>query len=224
MRIMEPWSIDDLQSGNWMNDRPLYVDEADEEDYPWELFPVIDDFEVVLQKMNQPNWQGSRYQVFFFSQERGYIIGDSDWYEYNLCKEGFDIPVAWSYTDQGIELLVYEKDNFVYVTESDPDNPEEGIFRWYKVSSEQYRAEWGMAIAACKNFNMTSPMKNERTARRTGDGIAHAIFMRLPPGSRVAGLFVSVESFPRRMYLKVYGWKFNRDQRRKMEARKKENG
>ena len=219
MRIMQEPPIGAFDDSDWMNEQPLSSDEVKKSGYSEENFPIIDDFEVVLEKMDTPGWKGSRYRVLFFSQEKGYILVGSDWLEYDLCQEDFHIPVAWGYTDQNIELIVYESGNFVFITESDPDYPEKGAFRYYKVPSERYRAEWKEAIATCRNINLTDPMREKRTIKKTWNAMNHAIYMRLPPGSRIATLHARMASFPFRMYLKVYGWKFNREQQRKREAK-----
>ncbi len=187
-----------------------------DDDLPWELFPVIDDFEVVLGKLDRPGWDGSRYDVYFFSQKRG-IIATTVWYEGILCRDDFTIPLAYSDLDQGWELDIFEKDGFVFILESDWEAPEEGARRWYKVSPERYRTEWEAAITTCRQFNISAPMKKPK--RYAGVYTR----MNLPPNSPIVLSYMKIHSFYYRTIHSIYAWRFNRQQQRQRKAREKEN-
>ena len=230
MRILES----DNDEPIWFNEQPLSLGrpplekpegdggfmispEVDpDDDLPWELFPVIDDFEVVLEKLHRHAWDGSRYDVYFFSQECG-IITVTMWNEADLCRDDFSIPFLCNDLDQGWQLDIFEKEGFVFIVESNWEAPEEGARRWYKVSPERYRAEWEVAIATCKQFNVTTPMKKPK--RRT-DLYTR---MNLPPTSPIVLFYLRIHSFYYRTIHSIYAWRFNREQQCQRKAREKEN-
>lgn len=111
----------------WYNEARLPIRHAEvtlQED-----FPIISDFEIVMEK---GHGSISGYKVTFFSQERGNIaftlLRDGD-----LRKKGFTIPINFNDLDQGWEISIVEKNGYVYVWESDFDDPDRGILRWFKV-------------------------------------------------------------------------------------------
>lgn len=134
---------------NWENDQPLFIDEDAE--LPVELFPLIEDFEVVLENFDNARWG---YHINFFSEKRGYLAGFMlwDYAEKMLCEDNFKIPFLYEDLDQGWELMIEEQDGLVYVCEKDFDHPEKGILSWFKVEKERYIAEWQLAIAAAKQI------------------------------------------------------------------------
>lgn len=156
----------DIYLPRWVNEQPLSLGrppleipesgqispEIDpDDDLPWDTFPIIDDFEVVLKKDSGSYWDRNHYDVYFFSQERG-IITSTMWTNRSFCWDFFPIPTAYSDLDQEWELDIFEKDGYIFILESNWEAPEEGARRWYKVSPERFISEWNLAIEACKNI------------------------------------------------------------------------
>lgn len=66
----------DVETGpwapRWENELPL----AKERPFPLEAFPLIDDFEIVLERSRGTSLG---YQLAFFSEKRGYLAGFPWW-------------------------------------------------------------------------------------------------------------------------------------------------
>ena len=127
-------------------DRPPVWNNRDERDWP-----IIDDFEVVLEKIvgpipedwtevvEGPEWDEEpdpgeeHYWVYFLSEKRGYIMVLSPWVEEDLCREDFTIPFNFIEIDQGGDLLITTHREFVYVSEGEYKKPENFVTPWLQV-------------------------------------------------------------------------------------------
>jgi hypothetical protein len=108
-----------------------------------EDFPLIADFEIVLiTRKGSPH----RYEVLFFSEEKGGNVAFTLFYDQRLRQKEFTLPLDFDDLDQGWHISILAEGVFVYIWESDFDRPEKGILRWFKVPRERYIREWQQAI------------------------------------------------------------------------------
>lgn len=147
----------------------------DEEHFPVENFPLIEDFEVVLdeeallnlkQKGKRQYTDGEITELSlhyssnfsFFSPSRGILAHPPSCPLEALCQEHFVIPwgdFATPYYDfdQGWEFLLAEKDGFMYILEGSYDaEPQGGYDRWFKVDVTRYKSEWERVIQICRDI------------------------------------------------------------------------
>ena len=130
---------------------------SQKEALPLEVFPLIEDFEVVLLPWPSwgPTWRNSwGYHFGFFSQQQGLLACFGLWGAAVLdyAQENFRIPVNFWDLDQGWEQLIFEQDEYVYVLEGDFDDDGSGYHCWFRVSKERYLAEWQLALEACRRI------------------------------------------------------------------------
>ena len=178
MRVWKCRLDDENRPPQWRNKQS-----ADEESKKSQGYPIIDDFEVVLEILEgddeEPEPNNGHYWVEFFSETRGYIMSFSPWIEDELLRNDFKIPLNYLETDQGGELLIHTRGQFVFIEEGVFKKPEYFATPWfqilweripsgkylkalqfpvlhawlsYKVPKERYIAEWELAIEACKNL------------------------------------------------------------------------
>lgn len=105
-----------------------------------DMFPLIDDFEVLPEKSRRFG-----YQLEFESKKKGRLGGLPYWdhVERDLCRDDFEIPCSYfNDKDQGWEILIFEHDELVYILEGDLDHPEYGYERWCKVEKQRYLEQW----------------------------------------------------------------------------------
>lgn len=139
----------------WGNETPLVKPES--EDWNWtdvslSDFPIIQDFQIVLEN-NIDSTMG--YHLRFFSSPLGFIASFPWWdhAERDLARTDFVVPTGscdapyWD-VEQGWDLTIFEKDDFVYVIEGDFDETD-SYHSWFKVPADRYFAEWKKAISAC---------------------------------------------------------------------------
>ncbi|MBZ0288255.1 MAG: hypothetical protein K8I30_11630 [Anaerolineae bacterium] len=143
----------------WMNEKELFVDIRNMESLPIADFPLIEDFEV---RIERDTGRGSifGYQLWFFSAAHGYIA-DFPWQnvERAFVRDDFMIPLGgfiqpFRDYEQSWDVVIAEKDDLVYVLEGNFD--ETGYNSWFKVRKERYLAEWGRAIQACREAFQTN--------------------------------------------------------------------
>lgn len=149
MRIFTDIELED-RPPLWENELPL----AKVEPLPLEAFPIIDDFEIALERIKDAS---RGYGVAFFSEKRGFITYFPDWEhaELDLYRPSFSIP---SYSipsilyEIGWELEIFDEAEFTYVLESNFNHPEAGYSRWFRVPKKLYLAEWQAAIEASRQI------------------------------------------------------------------------
>lgn len=133
-----PWSP------RWENEFPL----AKGHPFPLEAFPLIDDFEIVLERSRGTSLG---YHLAFFSEKRGYIASFPWWdhVELDLYRPSFSFP-SYDFMDEGWEIEIFADDEYMYVLEREFEYPttESGYQRWFKVRKDHYLAEWQSAIEA----------------------------------------------------------------------------
>jgi len=152
----------------WHNETPLLWDTSLREDMgnlPLHMFPLIADFEVLLEKMEvlPAGGTGDRrcpfgYHIYFFSSPRGYIASFPWWdhAEQDLRREGFSVPLGtldqpYSDLEQGWIIAIASSDHFVYVVEGDFDRVivDHSYHTWFKVPEDRYLEQWQRAIQTC---------------------------------------------------------------------------
>lgn len=114
-----------------------------------EAFPLIEDFEVKLRYRKQFG-----YQVEYFSQKQGFLADFPYWdnADYDVHKEDFVTPCEYDDVDQGWELLIFEKNNHIYVVTGNFDLHEEGYDKWFRVNKKRYLESWKTAIDIARNL------------------------------------------------------------------------
>ncbi|HLX41492.1 MAG TPA: hypothetical protein VKR42_13245 [Ktedonobacteraceae bacterium] len=130
--------------------------------------PVIDDFEVILEKIVGPGPEEpglvegpeldeelvngepikEHYWVYFFSQKLGYIMGPSPWIEEELCRNDFAVPLNYWETDQGGDLIIYTHREFVIIEEGIYKKPENLVTPWFQVP--WVKIPLGKVLKACQ--------------------------------------------------------------------------
>ena len=133
------------------------LDSAQKEALPLETFPLIEDFEVVLRAMTSAGkpWRKQwGYHFGFFSQQQGLlasfgVLGHS---ELDYAQEDFRIPLDFWDFEQAWEQAIFEKNEYVYVLESDFDDHASGYHCWFRVRKERYLTEWQSALEACRRI------------------------------------------------------------------------
>jgi hypothetical protein len=130
-------------------------------DLPLKNFPLVQDFEVRLERFKVDGEVKFGVNVYFFSFSRGYMASFPWWdcAERDLIKETFQIPFGdfdqpFEDCEQGWEIIIFADDEFVYVLEGNfelPDAPiEERFYLWFKVDKSAYLGEWQKAIDLCR--------------------------------------------------------------------------
>jgi hypothetical protein len=125
---------------------------------PLEQFPLIEDFEIRLEKVvkdvNETEEDCSGYFVFFFSPSRGYLayLLDCDACSM-LCQDDFSIPagdfqVPYFNFDWGWSILIAADDTYIYVL----TGGEKDYNTWFKVEKKLYYQQWDQAIYKCKQI------------------------------------------------------------------------
>lgn len=147
----------------WENEFPL----AKGEPFPLEDFPLIDDFEIVLERSSGTSLG---YRLAFFGEERGYIAHFPWWdhVELDLYRPSFTIPF-YDYMDEGWEIGIFSDEEYMYVLERDFDYPdsESGYQGWFKVRKDHYLEEWQSAIKASYEIvYLANKEYNERKNKR----------------------------------------------------------
>lgn len=144
---------------SWTNEFPL----AKGEPLPLEVFPLMEDFEIVLEQIRGTSWG---YHMAFFSEKRGYIASFPWWdhAELDLYRPSFTFPEDF---EQGWQIEIFDEGEYTYVLESDFDHPEAGYHSWFKVRKEHYLAEWQAAIEASHEIvYLANREYNERKNKR----------------------------------------------------------
>lgn len=130
---------------------------SQKEALPLELFPIIEDFELILIKM-RTWWSSWRkpwgYHLGFFSQQQGLLasFGLLGHAELDYFQEDFCIPLNFWDLEQAWEQVIFDKGEYVYVLEGDADDHTCGYHCWFRVRKERYLAEWQLAIEACRRM------------------------------------------------------------------------
>ena len=153
---------------SWSNETQLFWDTGNIEGLPLHTFPLIEDFEVLLEKMEVVPEQGKGskrcpfgYQVLFFSSPRGYIANFPWWdhAEQDLRREDFSVPLGTlnrphSDFEQGWVISIAADDHFIYVMEGDFDRTVEDHYyhTWFKVPKDRYLDQWRRAIQTCQQL------------------------------------------------------------------------
>ena len=142
----------------WRNEVPL----AKEVPLPLEDFPLIDDFEIVLEQIRGFS---RGYELAFFSEKRGYIASFPYWdhVELDLYRPSFIMP--YEDFEQGWEIQIFPDGEYMYVLEGDFDNPQAGYHRWFKVEEERYLNEWQAAIEASHRIVYLSNLEYNKWKR-----------------------------------------------------------
>ena len=125
---------------------------------PLHLFPLVEDFEIILEGSIATNRQGKdpfEYNVFFFSPSRGHLAHFlfGEYTPSKICQDNFVIPSGSFITpyfdfDQGWQLLLAADAAFVYILT--------GILEyetWFKVEKSRYYQQWEQAIQLCRKMN-----------------------------------------------------------------------
>lgn len=151
----------------WDNETPLLYkgyhmgNPPDMRHLPLHLFPLIEDFQVILEEMRDDGGRAlSGYHIHFMSPSHGYIASFPWWdhAEHELQREDFSIPlgdfaVPFSDVEQGWEIVIAEHDRHVYVLEGQFDQSTiNGYHIWFKVPKSLYLSEWQKTIQACRHM------------------------------------------------------------------------
>jgi hypothetical protein len=143
----------------WQNEKALLANEYELEHAPLADFPLIEDFEVQLESYTKAPDFG--YHIHFFSPSRGYMASFPWWdgAERALIRDDFTIPLGHPFSDveQGWEIVIAAKDDFVYVLEGDFDDRAADYHTWFKVRQDLYLAQWQNAIQACREAFAKQP-------------------------------------------------------------------
>lgn len=125
---------------------------------PLHLFPLIEDFEVILEDYIAENKQGKKpleYNVLFFSPSHGYLAHFlmGDYTSNTLRQDNFVIPFGSFVTpyfdfDQGWQMLLAADAEFVYILTGIL-----GYETWFKVEETHYYQQWEKAIQRCCEMN-----------------------------------------------------------------------
>lgn len=133
----------------WHRDGGLFLQgyhdiASDMKPYFPDMFPLIDDFQVLPEKSRTFG-----YQLEFESKKKGRLGGLPYWehVEQRICRDDFEIPCKYfEDKDQGWEILIFEHDALVYILEGDLDRPEVGYERWCRVKKKHYLEQWQQTI------------------------------------------------------------------------------
>jgi hypothetical protein len=161
---------DDNRPPFWHNNAPLDLEKylnviqaniLDAEQLPLDAFPLIEDFEILLEQLTTRYASGKEFIsdvfVWLFSPSRGYLayIREHDSHK-DLCRLDFTIPhgdfrTPYADLDQGWNILLAEDEIFVYVLTGNWEL-EEGYQTWFKVEKTRYYRQWERAIQRCREI------------------------------------------------------------------------
>lgn len=134
------------------------ADRLDHEHMALDTFPLIEDFEIVLERMHiiyEKVETISDAFVWLYSPSRGYLthmlLHNS---QKDLCKPDFTIPHGdfqhpHDDIDQGYDILLFEDELFVYIITGNWEIKDSDD-TWFKVEKHRYYQEWERAIARCR--------------------------------------------------------------------------
>ena len=153
---------------SWQNETTLLTvsattRESELEHAPLADFPLIRDFEVLLERYVRLQKAPLGYHVNFFSKTLGYLA-DFPWWDHaeeDLRRDDFRIPLGdflhpFNDVEQSWEIVIGEKDGLVYILEGAFSKPHEGYPIWFKVYKDMYLGAWQRAIALCKGKSTQS--------------------------------------------------------------------
>lgn len=138
----------------------IALNQLDTTQLPFEQFPLIEDFEVILEKIliegeDEVEKNTGEYHPFFFSPLHGYLayllMGDYECPQ--LCKDDFIIPIG-DFTfpyfdfDWGWAILIAADDSYVYIL----TGGEKDYSTWFKVEKKLYYEQWDKAIRRCRQL------------------------------------------------------------------------
>ncbi len=125
---------------------------------PLDQFPLIEDFQVILEEVRTTQEQKSSlgYHVCLSSPSRGYIATFPWWdhVEKEMRRDTFSIPLGdlkkpFDDQDQGWRIVIAEHEGYVYVLQG---IGREWYDRWFKVSTPLYVSKWHQAIQLCRRM------------------------------------------------------------------------
>lgn len=124
---------------------------------PYDQFPLIGDFHVVLEE----GISDGDYYLGFHVKFRSESLGDLahfPWWDHaerDLARDEFPVPVGdlvqpFNEVEEGWELTIAEHMGRVYVLERDYDDPAAGYHSWFAVETTMYMAAWQSAVELCR--------------------------------------------------------------------------
>ncbi|MGN4126861.1 hypothetical protein ACMGD3_17910 [Lysinibacillus sphaericus] len=122
-----------------------------------ELFPVVNDFELLITKKRVKHY--SEF-VYFYSRSKNENLTTFEyWKNAKTFLKDFkkrDIPTGtidnpFSDFDQGWQIIIFEENGFIYVLQGGEfDHENNTIHTWYRTSKEAYFNEWGNLLKKFK--------------------------------------------------------------------------
>ena len=125
---------------------------------PLDDFPLIEDFDVVLEgctsKHEQEDHLPPRYYARFFSPSRGFLALLLPDEPEDLCQPDFVIPsgdfnAPYDDLDQGWNILIMEDHEYVYIITGNWEIGE-AQRTWFKVERNLYYRQWEKTIQRCR--------------------------------------------------------------------------
>jgi hypothetical protein len=165
-RISGPSYTKEQRPSFWSNGRSLHLDWEQafkSPDLPLSDYPLIEDFEVMLEGVTSKHKLGKEepsYFVWLFSPSRGYltyILGADELEElrdldFVLPHGTFNHP--YYDVDQGWEMVLAEDGDFVYILAGGWRELESyGVYTtWFKVEKKRYYHQWEQAIRLARSL------------------------------------------------------------------------
>lgn len=113
------------------------------------LFPIIDDFEIIVTVKSNKTWGK---HLFFYSAKQNEILTSFPWWDFVdqllVGWDEHDIPNGtmdrpFFDLEQGWHIIIFEKRDYMYILEGNEYHCEYNkIHTWYKVPREVYYEEW----------------------------------------------------------------------------------
>ncbi len=129
--------------------------------FPLHLFPLIEDFEFLLERLIEKYEDGKEtYSDVFmdlFSSSRGYLAHFLDFSLKAMRRSDFFLPHgsfdAPYYTlDQGWNIMLFEDDEHVYILTGNWERNPDSFETWFKVEKKLYYSQWERAVERCRDI------------------------------------------------------------------------
>ena len=130
--------------------------------FPLHLFPLIEDFEFLLERVINKYEDGeetdSDVSLWMFSPSRGYLahflehsLRDVRHSNFRLPHGSFENP--YYNLDQGWHIMLFEDDTYVYILTGNWERRNMGSFEtWFKVEKHLYYRQWERVVERCRNI------------------------------------------------------------------------
>lgn len=165
-----PTYTDENRPPFWENDVPMDEEHFhsikntvfDPQQLPLHLFPLIEDFEISLERCIEKYEDGveedSDVYLHLFSPSRGYLAHFLDSSLQRMRQSNFFLPdgnfdTPYYTLDEGWHIMLFEDNEYVYTLTGNWERHPNSFEIWFKVEKHLYYRQWERAIERCRDIS-----------------------------------------------------------------------